>query len=355
MGTLGVASATGMLGACLPQGKLKRPLEMEPRALDDGWEIASPASVGLDPKRVRAAYERVFSEDEFINALSLLVVCKGKLVAEGYVQRESDITRREHVQSVTKSLTSMAFGVLRGEGHFSDLDAKVADYLPVTDPRKNAITLRHLLTMRSGIDVDNHHFATDLLMPERRHMTRWLLDQPLRHVPGEVFDYRDCDPQLIGSVTLAKTGRSIETVMRRHILEPLGIWDVGWQHNADDEPLTAHGVWLRARDLAKIGDLAHRRGMHRGRELVPSSWLDEACRKQSDAGSDPGVRDFAYGYYFWIVPELGGYSTWGHGGNFMLVVPEAELVLVLTSMPDAGDDIGSELGDVVSLARMMVG
>src|SRR5690606_25932879 len=102
-----------------------------------------------------------------------------------------------------------------------------------TDPRKEAITLRHLLTMRSGIGLDNHHFATDLLMPKRRQMTRYLLDQPLRHMPGEAFDYRDCDPQLIGSVALAKTGQSIESVMRRHILEPLGIWDTSWQHNAD--------------------------------------------------------------------------------------------------------------------------
>lgn len=355
MGTLGLASATGTLSACIPQGRLKRPLEMTPRALDDGWELGTPEEVGLDPARVRAAYERVFSEDEFINALSLLVVCKGKLVAEGYVQRESDITRREHVQSVTKSLTSMAFGVLRGEGHFPDLDASLAEFLPVTDPRKEAITLRHLLTMRSGIGVDNYHFATDLLMAKRRHMTRFLLDQPLRHVPGQAFDYRDCDPQLIGSVTLAKTGQSIESVMRRHILEPLGIWDVTWQHNADGEPLTAHGVWLRARDLAKLGELAHRRGMYQGRQLVPADWLDEACREQSDTGNDPGTRDFAYGFYFWIVPEIRAYSTWGHGGNFMLVVPEAELVLVLTSMPDAGNDIGSELRDVVSLAKMMAG
>lgn len=343
------------LSACIPQGRLKRPLEMTPRDIGDGWEIATPESVGLDARRVREAYERVFAEDEFINALSFLVVCRGKLVAEGYVQRASDVTRKEHVQSVTKSLTSMAFGILRGEGHFPDLDASIGEFLPVTDPRKQAIALRHLLTMRSGIDVDNHRFATELLMPERRKMTEWLLSQPLRHVPGETFDYRDCDPQLVGSIALAKTGQSIESVLRRHVLEPLGIEDVTWQHNADGEPLTAHGVWMRPRDLAKLAELVHRRGSFGGSQLVPSEWLDEACREQSDAGNNPGVRDFRYGYYFWIVPELGGYSTWGHGGNFMLVVPEAELVLVLTSMPDAGGEIGAELGDVVGLARMVMG
>lgn len=347
MGALG-------LGACIPQRRLKRPLEMTPRDIGDGWEIATPESAGLDSRLVRAAYERVFSEDEFINALSFLIVCRGKLVAEGYVQRASDVTRKEHVQSVTKSLTSMAFGILHGEGHFPNLDASIGEFLPVTDPRKQAITLRHLLTMRSGIDVDNRRFATELLMPERRRMTEWLLSQPLRHSPGDTFDYRDCDPQLIGSIALAKTGRSIESVLRHHVLEPLGIQDVLWQHNADGEPLTAHGVWLRPRDLAKIGELLHRRGSHGGRQLVPAEWLDEACRKQSDVGEDPTVRDFAYGFYFWIVPELRGYATWGHGGNFMLVVPEAELVLVLTSMPDAGSDIASELGDVVALAKMMV-
>ena len=351
IGALGLAA----LGACLPEGRLKRPLEMTPRDIGDGWEIATPESVGLDSRRVRAAYERVFSEDEFINALSFLVVCRGKLVAEGYVQRASDVTRKEHVQSVTKSLTSMAFGILHGEGHFPNLDASIAEFLPVADPRKQAITLRHLLTMRSGIDVDNHRFATELLMPERRKMTEWLLSQPLRHVPGDSFDYRDCDPQLIGSIAIAKTGRSLESVLRRQVFEPLGIEDVHWQHNADGEPLTAHGVWLRARDLAKLGELLHRRGNHQGRQLIRAEWLDEACREQSDVGTDPATRGFAYGFYFWIVPELRGYAAWGHGGNFVLVVPDAELVLVLTSMPDAGAEIASELGDVVALAKMMMG
>jgi CubicO group peptidase (beta-lactamase class C family) len=338
------ASAATLAGACIPEGRLKRSLEMTPRDIGDGWEIASPAAVGIDSDRVRAVYERVFSDDEFINALSLLIVAQGKLIAEG------------HIQSVTKSLTSLAFGVARANGFFPDLDAPLADFIPVKDPAKKPITLRHLMTMRSGIDVDNETFAIELEMAERHDWTGWLLDQPLHSKPGSRFDYRDCDPQLLAAAVLAETGLSVEGWVRGAVLEPLGISDVLWLHAPDGEPMAAHGVWLRARDLAKIAELVRSGGAWAGEQRVPADWISLATVEQSSIDpDDPYTEGFAYGFYFWIVPELSAYSTWGHGGTFMLVVPERDLTLVLTSMPDAGNDIGSELGDVVSLAKMLIG
>jgi CubicO group peptidase (beta-lactamase class C family) len=350
------ASAATLAGACIPEGRLKRSLEMTPRDIGDGWELGSPESVGLDSDRVRAVYERVFSDDEFINAISFSIVKQGKLVAEGYVQSADDIRRKEHIQSVTKSLTSLAFGVARGKGFFPDLDAPLAAFVHVSDPAKQSITLRHLMTMRSGIDVDNETFAIELEMKERHDWTGWLLDQPLHSKPGERFDYRDCDPQLLAAAISAETGESVETLVRSAVLEPLAISDVLWLHAPDGEPTAAHGVWLRARDLAKIAELVRSNGAWSGEQTVPADWIGLATAEQSGVDpKDPYTKGFAYGFYFWTVPELSAYSTWGHGGTFMLIVPERELTLVLTSMPDAGNDIGSELGDVVSLAKMLLG
>lgn len=343
-------SATG----CLPSGKLKRPLNMRPHQLEDGWELSSVEASGLDPKRLVAMYERVFSEDEFINALSLLVVKQGTLVAEGYTQSASDATRKEHIQSVTKSLTSLALGIARSDGYFTDLDSPISHYVNVQGKEKRLITLRHLLTMRSGIGVDNDEFNVQIAMRMQQDVTRWLLDQPLTDTPGKRFDYRDCDPQLLGGIFLRETKSSIEQVVRRRIFQPLGIRNVRWQHTTDDEPFAANGVWLSPRDLAKIGELVRRRGDWKGQPLVPSDWIDLATRKQTPVAAAQQAAGLAYGYYFWVVPELGWTSTWGHGGQFMLVIPEHELVLVMTSMPDAGTEIGTELPDFVELARELL-
>jgi len=354
-GLLGAGAAT-LAGACIPEGRLKLPLNMQPRDIGDGWKLGTPESVGLDPARARAVYEKVFSDDDFINALSLLVIKDGILVAEGYVRELGDITRKTHIQSVTKSLTSLAFGVARSRGFFPDVHAPLASFLTVTDPAKQSITLEHLLTMRSGIDVDNETFGIELEMAERHHWTEWLLDQPLHSKPGERFNYRDCDPQLVASAILAETGESVEQILRSTVFDSLGITDVHWFHSPDDEPAGAHGVWMRPRDLAKIGELTRLGGTFEGKSLVPESWISEATRAQSGVDpDDPYTVGFFYGYYFWIVPEIAAYSSWGHGGTFGLVVPDQQLVMVLTSMPDAGHQIGSELDDIVDLAKILVG
>lgn len=352
-----LGAGAGVLGSvgCLPQGDVKQALNMTPHDLGDGWELSTPEAEGLDPGRVRGAYERVFSEDQFYNALSLLVIRRGKLVAEGYVQRDSDITRRSHIQSVTKSLTSLAFGSVWAAGIMPELDASIADFVPVSDPAKRAITLRHLLTMRGDIAIDNDEFNVEVSMRERKHVTSWILSEPLLASPGSEFNYRDCDPQLLAGCILAASGRSIETTVTQEVFAPLGIRDYHWLHDADDEPTGPFGVWLRARDLAKVGELVHRRGVWQGVPLVSSDWLDLATSEQSDVPQSGNTAGFAYGFNYWIVPELAGYSTWGHGGNFTLVVPDEELVVVLTSMPDADVTIGSELRDVVDLAHLILG
>jgi CubicO group peptidase (beta-lactamase class C family) len=334
---------------------VKQALNMSPRDIGDGWELSTPEAEGLDPARVRGAYERVFSENEFYNALSLLVIRRGKLVAEGYVQRDSDVTRRSHVQSVTKSLTSLAFGSVWAAGTMPDLDASVADFVPVSDPAKRGITLRHLLTMRGDIAIDNDEFNVEVSMRERNNVTSWILSESLLATPGSEFNYRDCDPQLLAACILAASGRSVETLVTEEVFAPLGIRDYHWLHDADDEPTGPFGAWLRARDFAKLGELVHRGGLWQGVPVVPSAWLELATSEQSDVPQSGNTLGFSYGFYFWIVPELGGYATWGHGGNFTLVVPGEELVVVLTSMPDSDVTIGSELHDIVDLARQILG
>ena len=83
-----------------------------------------------------------------------------------------------------------------------------------------------------------------------------------------------------------------------------------------------------------------------------TAWLDQATVEQTETDTAAG---YGYGFYFWIVDELKAYAMWGHGGQLVLMMPEQELTLVLTSMPDSGDDIGSELEDEVELAKILIG
>jgi CubicO group peptidase (beta-lactamase class C family) len=342
------AAAALLLAGCLTEPELKSAAGYEPARLEDGWEIARPDEVGLESAAVEALYRRFYSRSEFHNATALLVVRDGKLVAEGYTRAPADPLAIRHVQSITKSVTSLVFGTLHDDGTFPDLDERLSDILPASaftgDPRAREITLRQLLTMSSGVELDNHNFATRLLMGRPRGQERVILARPFYADPGREFFYRDADPQLLSYAVEARTGRTLETIAAERLFAPLGIRAHYWEHNIDGVTLGAHALWLRARDLARIGQLALDEGVWRGERIVSADWIRRSTTTQIAPGSrDPAAAGFGYGFYWWTLPELAAFAAWGHGGQYILVMPKERLVAVLTASPDAGEKVGVDL------------
>ncbi|HSH75872.1 MAG TPA: serine hydrolase, partial [Longimicrobiales bacterium] len=160
------------------------------------------------------------------------------------------------------------------------------------------------------------------------------------------------DPQLISSAFEEVTGQTLEDVARERLLSPLGIEDFFWEKNVDGTPLGAHALFLRPRDLAKLGLLVLRRGVWEGTRLVSEDWIDQSTSTRTASDSP----DFGYGYYWWIVPELDAYAAWGHGGQFIFVVPSQDLVISMTSLPSVDDDtVGTTLSRFLPLARLVSG
>lgn len=346
-----------LVGGCITEPELKPGTGHEPEDLQDGWEVTSPGEVGLDPVAVDEVYARFYSGREMFNAVALLIVKEGRLVAEGYARDRRDRDRLRNIQSITKAVTSLTFGILHDEGVFPDLDEQLEAVLPTSsftgDPRASTITLRHLLTMRSGIDLDNRSFAIELLMRRPNHQDRVILARPLHSAPGDRFDYRDADPQLISYAVQARTGRSLEEVTREKIFAPLGIDDHYWETNVDGVTLGAHALWLRPRDLARLGQLVLDEGAWKGDPIVSAEWIRESTGPQAEHVSEDG---FGYGYYWWLAPGVGAVAAWGHGGQHIVVIPAERLVLVLTALPDTNDQrLGNGLAPFLSVVEPLLG
>ncbi len=344
---------------CVADGDLKRPDGFEPSRRNDGWEVASPEEAGIRASTLDALYDRFYAEDDFYNAVSLLVVRHGRLVAEGYAKDPYDRHRVHHLQSITKSVTSLVFGVLHERGVFPNLDETLRDILPSSsfegDPRARSITLRHLLTMSSGLDYDNTAFSIDLLMLRPGDQDREILSRKMYADPGAEFRYRDADPQLLSYAIQDRTGRTLADLADELLFRPLRINDYRWQENVDGVTLGAHALWLQPRDMAKIGQLVLNGGLWNGERLVSEEWIDASTttKVMPDAG-DPDIGGFGYGYYWWVIPDLPGFTAWGHGGQYILVVPEADLVVVLTASPDADYDVGKSLKQFVPLIEVLL-
>lgn len=338
---------------CAPDAPYKFANSPLPEQLNDGWEIATPGEVGIDQAALNKVYSDFVSENMYYNAVSLLIIKNGKLVFETYCRDISDRDRYAHIQSATKSITSLAFGKALSEGYIDSLDQRLYSIIPdkfPADASKQTITLRHLLTMTSGIEFDNDDFSVELYVDRPLDPIAYILKKPLYAEPGTRFYYRDCDPHLISYVIQRVTGVSEEQWVKSRIFEPLGITEYYWDKDHTGVTMGAHGLFLRPRDLAKIGQLVLDHGRWQSAQVIDSAWVAEATQFQTstDWRTEPHVYD--YGFYWWIVPRRQAFTASGHGGNFVFILPQKGMIIVMTSLPDVDNEVvGTKLDDFETL------
>jgi CubicO group peptidase (beta-lactamase class C family) len=325
------------IGGCVVDSELKIDLNIEPAATNDGWEISTPVDEGFDESALREAYDLFFSENDYITGISLLIVRNGKLVTEGYCRDIADRDVKRNIQSATKSFTSLVFGIARDMGYFDNLDQKLYDIIPEafdSDLNKRDITLRHLMTMKSGLEFNNDDFAEELHIDAPKNQMKYILAKPLYAYPGTEYWYRDCDPQLLGGAIWKQTGMTLEEIADEKLLGQMGITDYFWEKNADGHNWAAQALFMRPRDMARIGILVLNQGKWKGEQLVSEEWIEQSTSFQTELVA-PG-----YGFYWWIyepdyprLPEIRVITAEGSGGQMIFIVPEKDLVIVMTSEP----------------------
>ena len=340
---------------CIPDGQLKNNFDVDPVQLFDGWEIATAEEVGLYRPMVMEAYEMFWDEDAFYNAKSLLIVRYGKLVFENYCRDVADRDIKGHLQSATKNVTSLTLGVAWDQGYFWNLDTLLYDIMPEKfddDTMKQKISMRHLLTMKSGIAFDNDDWSIEMLINKPADPIQYTLAKPMYAAPGDSFYYRDCDPQLVSSAIERVVGQGLEEIARDNIFTPLGITDYLWEANSEGTTLGPVGLFLKPRDLAKIGKLVAQNGVWEGQQLISGDWILMSTASQTVV---PGPENFEYGFYWWVVPEVNGFTAWGHGGQSIFILPQYDIVIVMTSMPSTNDDkVGTTLPEFLPIVERII-
>jgi len=297
-----------------------------PEALGDGWVISTPEAEGLDADAIDEVYLDLFSETSYPTVHSLLVVRNGALVAEAYARDPGDRDRFHHLQSATKSVTAILTGIALDEGLLGGVDTPLFALMPSAfdqDQRKREITLFHALTMQTGLRFDDD-VDTEKLVHGHGSSLELVLHRDLVSTPGTTFFYHDGNPQLVSGALQQATGMTEERWAALRLFGPLGITDYQWEASHDGLTFGAFGLWLKPRDMAKIGLMLVRGGTWEGERVVSSEWIDEATTPHTANGD--------YGYYFWLFPG-GAFRAEGHGGQVIHVVPDIDLVVVMTADP----------------------
>ncbi len=307
---------------------------------DKTGPIKLPADV--DAAALRAASDWSFDrESPYQVTLSLLVVHRGKIVHERYADGV-DRTTRTRTWSTAKSIASTLIGMLVDDGELS-LDAPLGfGFLPEeagapeTDPR-SAITLRHALNMSSGlqtVDNDGQEYAVGSGMSywAGASSVQGARRRALIREPGANWDYENYDTLLAVYAMKRALGSEKKYVEfpRKRLLDPLGMRNTLLSTDRFGDFILSSQVYTNARDLARFGLLYLQNGLWNGERLLSEEWVD-FVRTPAPSTAERG--NF-YGGQFWLVPDertdvpKDAYSTAGNRGQFVVIVPSHDLVIV---------------------------
>jgi CubicO group peptidase (beta-lactamase class C family) len=274
-------------------------------------------------------------EEQIQELHSFMLLRHGNVVAEGWWSPYG--AEHPHMLfSLSKSFTSTAAGLAISEGLLS-LDAPVLSFFPdetPAEPSANlvAMQLRHLLSMSTGNDEDTLRYLwgnTD------GNWARAFLARPVEHAPGTHFVYNSGATYMVAAIVEKATGMGLLDYLQPRLFQPLGITDPTWETCPRGIAVGGWGLNIKTEDIARFGQLYLQKGVWEGARLLPESWVEEATSKQVSNGSDPASDwNQGYGYQFWRSRH-GAYRGDGAFGQFCVVMPEQDAVLVTTA--GAGD------------------
>ena len=334
-----------------------------PEKIDDGWEPSTLETEGVDSKKIIQLMGNILRED-IKNIHSILLVKNGKLIFEEYFYGY-DRDTKHIIYSASKSVTSILMGIAMDQKMIPNVDQKVYAFLPEYKgtkwvDQKYDITLKHVLTMSAGIDWEHekypHHDARNSTgaMIRSGDWIKFVLDRDAIERPGDRFNYSDGLAMLLGVIIKNSTGMYADEFSEKHLFTPLGISDYSWRKSPDGSVITAWGLSLKPRDMAKIGYLFQKNGRWNGNQIVSQKWVNESTKAHmTQAHMTDVAMGSGFGYQWWCgktninnqVYEL--YYAVGVGGQYIFVCPSLNLVAVITS-----STIGNLLGELRPQAMM---
>jgi len=328
-----------------------------PDQTDDGWETASLTSVGMTEIPLTGLMNKIDKIDEH-GIHSILIIKDGKLVFEEYFpgdkfnlaqytgEKGFDRNDSHNLCSATKSFTSALIGIAIDNGFIHSVDQKVFDFFPEyadilhSTPEKGNITLKHLLTMTSGIQWDDETYS---YYDSRNDMyqlfnasdpIKYILLKPLSETPGTFYAYRNCNTNLLGAIIHKASQQRLDLFSDHYLFSKLGITDFEWQMISDNVVFCSGDLRLRPRDMAKFGYLFLSAGMWNGERIISQEWIDISTHKHTNLTNNWADLD-GYGYQWWLWDEINSvdfsaYAASGWGGQWIIIWPSTNTVIVFT-------------------------
>ena len=275
--------------------------------------------------------------DDLPRLRSLLISIDGEMVEERYFNGARP-THTANLKSASKSLLSALVGIAFDRGYLKSMQDSIGKFFSehvtgTDDAKKKTITIEDLLTMRSGLEsTSNINYGRWV---QSGNWVRHVLARPLVDEPGGQMIYSTGNSHLLSAILTKASNMSTFEFARRYLADPLGIAITPWMRDPQGIYLGGNEMHWTPRGMLAFGELYLNGGRAGGKQVVSETWIKESLRPRTQ--SSWSGREYGYG---WWIDSLGGHATyyaWGHGGQFIFVVPALKLVVAITSSPSPGD------------------
>lgn len=273
-----------------------------------------------------------------LDTRALLVLKGDSLLYEKYYKEHTPQTVSNSF-SAAKTVVALLVGIAVEEGKIKNLDEPVGNYLPEfnKDSKRN-ITIRHLLTMSSGLDWEES--SSNPLSENAESYYGWdlwglTMSQKAVESPGRKFKYQSGNSQLLGYVIEKATGKSVSEYTQEKIWKRIGTeHDAFWsmdRENGYEKSFCC--LYATARDFLRLGVLIHRGGKWGEDQVVPS-WFIKEMSVPAKLSTEEGVPNYRYGLHVWTYPEKMGTITYFRGikGQYIVSMPKDDIVFVRLGM-----------------------
>lgn len=291
------------------------------------FEIVSPEAAGISSSTM---IRLIDAFDKLDSPHSIMMMRHGKLCLNA-CWKPYDTETPHMLFSLSKSFTSVAIGMAQAEKRVSINDKLVA-FFPecdafINDPAMRKVTLRDLLTMRSGhleCQIAKLNTVSD------GDYVRGFLGTRLDTAPGERFAYNSAATYMLAAVIKRVSGFNVREYLLPRLFEPLGIAPGPWDSCPRGINYGGFGLHLSTADIAKFAQLLLMNGVWQGKRLIPAEYLAEATSVQADNSMNDAIDwQQGYGYQFWRSRH--GYRGDGAHGQYAIVLPEQDIAIAINS------------------------
>lgn len=288
--------------------------------------------------------ELLISKDTLPNTHSVLISKKGEIIYENYFDGYNQNIPHD-MRSASKSISSTIVGIAKDKSLFERVDQSIFDFLPeeyqiYKDSLKSKIDIKSLLTMSSGLDaidfgIERNSVASEDNYQPTQDWTKTILGAPMINEPNTHANYGSANPYLLGVAMDSVVSVPLELFMDKNLFQKLGISDYIIQTDMNGRPYFGGGMYLTPRDMLKFGELYLNKGNWKAQQILSENWIKDSFKNYRVLENT--VDKNGYGYLWWHNTyqvngkHLESIEARGAGGKYVFVLPELEMVVVITS------------------------